>query len=369
MKILILASNPRKDLNLDDEIRDLKDAIERSANRQQFEVEHAPAVRIGDLQDLLFKHRPQIVHFCGHGSGEQGLVFKGKDDGEQWVRAEALSDLFRLFSKDVSCVLLNACYSEEQANAIVDHIDYVIGMNQEIRDDAAIAFSKGFYRALGYDRSVEQAYEFGKNAIQLEISGSSRMRSVASEITRKAEVVGAVQQIAISEHLKPILKMKRNEKKPEVETFETQSAEKAGQERIQHIEKKLIQAEAQLQPELTSQLKDVLKWLDGRKSLSQQATEYLFKQRPELQAWSDDDKEQFSWEMEKYLENIYYSILSETAELLDSPPILPSFDEPELYRNAFEFVKKRLPPRITDQETVNQIRVCFDYLFKVLFPE
>ena len=211
MKILILASNPRKDLNLDREIRDLKEVIKKSQNRQAFEVEDALAVKVEDLQELLFEHRPQIVHFCGHGSGQQGLVFEGNDGGEQWVRAEALSDLFRLFAKNVGCVLLNACYSEEQANAIVNHIDYVIGMNREIRDDAAIAFSKGFYRALGYECSIEQAYEFGKNAIQLEISGSSKMRSVATEeMVRKAEVVDAIAQVAIPEHLKPILKIKSN---------------------------------------------------------------------------------------------------------------------------------------------------------------
>lgn len=37
-KILILASNPRKDLNLDREIRDLKAAIARSHSRDQLEV-------------------------------------------------------------------------------------------------------------------------------------------------------------------------------------------------------------------------------------------------------------------------------------------------------------------------------------------
>ena len=83
MKILILASNPRKDLNLDREIRDLREVIEKSRNRQEFEVEHAPAVRVGDLQDLFFKHEPQIVHFCGHGSGQQGLVFESNEGGEQ----------------------------------------------------------------------------------------------------------------------------------------------------------------------------------------------------------------------------------------------------------------------------------------------
>lgn len=75
MKILILAANPQKDLNLDREIRELRGVIERSPKQEEFEVVDALAVQIGDLQELFLKHQPQIVHFCGHGSGEQGLVF------------------------------------------------------------------------------------------------------------------------------------------------------------------------------------------------------------------------------------------------------------------------------------------------------
>jgi hypothetical protein len=111
MKILILASNPRQDLNLDREIRDLKEVIQKSRNDQSFEVENALAVRVEDLQDLLFKYEPQIVHFCGHGAGQPGLVFERHDDGEQWVRTDALRDLFRLFANRVvmcvaQCLLL-----------------------------------------------------------------------------------------------------------------------------------------------------------------------------------------------------------------------------------------------------------------------
>ncbi|UNU25993.1 GUN4 domain-containing protein [Microcoleus vaginatus] len=208
MKILILASNPRKDLNLDREIRDLRGVIEKSRHREEFEVVDELAVRVGDLQELLFKHQPEIVHFCGHGGGEPGLVFESDVGREHLVSTDALSNLFRLFSSSIECVLLNACYSEEQAVAIVDRINYVIGMNQEIRDDAAIAFSKGFYRALGYACSIEQSYEFGCNAIQLEISGSSVVRSAVSETERKLGVADAVAKIAIPEHQKPILKKK-----------------------------------------------------------------------------------------------------------------------------------------------------------------
>ncbi|WP_017302025.1 CHAT domain-containing protein [Nodosilinea nodulosa] len=243
MKILILASNPRKDLNLDREIRDLKEVVEKSRSGQEFEVEDALAVRVEDLQGLLLKHSPQIVHFCGHGSGQQGLVFEGSDGDEQWVRTEALSDLFRLLANQVNCVLLNACYSEEQANAIVNHIGYVIGMNQAIRDDAAIAFSKGFYQALGYNCTIEQAFEFGCNAIQLELSGSSQTRSATATSLRKAEILNQAQDITIPEHLKPILRINPVKSAAKVKSSET-SLSQAERKRIElEIRASLAKAE------------------------------------------------------------------------------------------------------------------------------
>jgi formylglycine-generating enzyme required for sulfatase activity len=210
MKILILASNPRKDLNLDDEIRLLRKAIDQSRDRDRFEVVSEPGVRVEDLQRLLLRHKPEVVHFCGHGSGEEGLIFKMDGGGEQSVRADALADMFGLnpICRHVKCVLLNACYSEKQANAIVSRIHYVVGMSHEIQDNAAIAFSKGFYLALGEGCSIDDAFEFGRNAIQLEISGSSKkmQSATAVEEVRKFEVANTIQQTAIPEHLKPILK-------------------------------------------------------------------------------------------------------------------------------------------------------------------
>ncbi|MBD2023977.1 YARHG domain-containing protein, partial [Leptolyngbya sp. FACHB-711] len=256
MKILILASNPRKDLNLDREIRELKHVIERSRNREQFEVEDALAVRVGDLQDLLLENQPHIVHICGHGGGTAGLVLEDDDGREQWVGTEALRDLFRLFSSKVRCVLLNACYSNEQANEIVNCIDYVIGMEQEIRDDAAIAFSKGFYRALGYGCSVEEAYAFGCNAIQLEITNrlaarSPTHRSAAQadtpDLTRKAEVVEAVKTTIIPEHLKPILKKRQGLSLGNV--WQPQSSPSLPQEKKEEIQWELAQELISSQPE------------------------------------------------------------------------------------------------------------------------
>ena len=124
------------------------------------------AVRISDLQTLLLRINPTIVHFSGHGS-EIGKVILEDDHGESVeVPPKALSNLFGLFSERIKCVVLNACFSENQAKAIAQHIEYVIGMNEEISDEAAIRFATSFYHGLGFGRTYEYAFNLGINALE-----------------------------------------------------------------------------------------------------------------------------------------------------------------------------------------------------------
>jgi Cdc6-like AAA superfamily ATPase len=199
-KILILAANPRQDLKLGREIRDLKKVVERSAKQNQFEVEIELAVRSEDLQELFLEYKPWIVHFCGHGTGERGLVL-GEEGGEQTVTTEAITTLCKLFTNDINCVVLNACDTDQQAERMVQHINYVIGMNQAILDDAAYFFAVGFYRGLSYGESVERAYALGCNAIELQMN-SNQSRSAAD---RKLTPVNDTQAITLPEHQKPVL--------------------------------------------------------------------------------------------------------------------------------------------------------------------
>ena len=78
IKILILASNPKgtKFLELPNEIRNLIEVIKRSPDRDHFVIETRLAVRPKDLQAALLEVKPRIVHFCGHGEGEKGLVLE-----------------------------------------------------------------------------------------------------------------------------------------------------------------------------------------------------------------------------------------------------------------------------------------------------
>ena len=58
-------------------------------------------------------------------------------------------------------LVLNACYSEIQAEAIHEHVNYVIGMNRAVGDKAAINFAVAFYDGLAAGEDVEFAFELG----------------------------------------------------------------------------------------------------------------------------------------------------------------------------------------------------------------
>jgi hypothetical protein len=167
-KILILSANPITTcrLPLDKEIREIDEGLQRSKLREHFDIQVKLAIGFRDFRRALLDFNPQIVHFTGHGD-EDGLLVEDELGMATPLSTEALSGLFKLFSNQVECVILNACYSEPQAAAISRHIDYVIGMQMEIKDKAALEFAVGFYDALGAGRSIENAFEFGQNAIQL----------------------------------------------------------------------------------------------------------------------------------------------------------------------------------------------------------
>jgi hypothetical protein len=169
-KILFLASNPMPTgrLTLDEEARDIEVKIRAADYRESVTFRTRWAVRTDDLLQALNEDRPTIVHFSGHGSGAPGIVLHDATGGSKLVTAEALRHLFTALKDDIRVVVLNACYSTEQARAIADVIDCVIGMNDSVGDEAARKFAASFYRALGFGRSVKNAFDQGIAAIKLD---------------------------------------------------------------------------------------------------------------------------------------------------------------------------------------------------------
>jgi hypothetical protein len=201
--ILILASNPRGTtvLDLSHEIRDIEEGLKRSQHRDQFKLEICVGVRPIDLRRAVTEIKPQIVHFCGHGTGSQGLCLEDDNGNPQLVSTDALLDLFRIFANSVECVVINACYSEVQAQAIAEHINYVIGMNRAVRDQAAIEFAVGFYDGIGAGESIQKSFEIGKLAVLLEIGPDSASNRKLTVI----ELEETVKTQNLPEYLIPVL--------------------------------------------------------------------------------------------------------------------------------------------------------------------
>lgn len=185
--ILFLAANPTDTprLALDQEVKEIVTRIRKAALGHHFRVEIEWAVRADEIQAALLRHKPQIVHFAGHGqtnaqqtsAREFGSPRRaGANAGilvENLVRAatpipdEALSEMFRIVG-GVACVVLNACHSAHQAQAILRHVQVVVGMEEVIDDTSAMQFAAGFYEALAFGRTVQTAFDLGKNQIALQ---------------------------------------------------------------------------------------------------------------------------------------------------------------------------------------------------------
>ncbi len=170
IKVLFLSANPvaTPRLQLDEEIRQIGIKLRAAEYRDAFDFVPRFAARPDDLLQALLEHKPEIVHFSGHGSAAQQLIFVDDQGNEKPVTKEALVHLFRTLKDNIRLVLLNACSTRPQAEAIAETIDCTIGMRKPIGDEAAIVFAASFYRALGFGRSVKEAFELGKAALLLE---------------------------------------------------------------------------------------------------------------------------------------------------------------------------------------------------------
>lgn len=169
IKSLFLAANPvdTERLSLDREFREISSKIRASEYRDSIELISVWAVRPDDLIQSLNEYRPQIVHFSGHGSSIGEIVLVDELGNVKPISPKALKTLFATLKDNIRVVILNACYSRIQSEAITEVIDCAIGMNTAITDDAAIIFIASFYRALGFGRSVQESFNQGKIAMLL----------------------------------------------------------------------------------------------------------------------------------------------------------------------------------------------------------
>jgi hypothetical protein len=187
-RILFLAANPSKNsrLALDEECAAIERELRMTAHRDDFDFRSKWAVTVDEMMRHLGELQPTIIHFSGHGAAPadngssattrdivpaedsagapRGIYLLDDHGGPQIVTARALTMMIKSAAASARIVVLNACYSEPQADAVRSVVDCVVGMAGAIDDDAARSFAVGFYRALGNRRSVGNGRSVG-NAV------------------------------------------------------------------------------------------------------------------------------------------------------------------------------------------------------------
>ena len=229
--ILVLAANPKNTppLRLDKEIQEIYNGLERAQKRDEFVLKPILAARATEVRRAMLKYKPNIVHFCGHGI-EEGIAFEDESGQAMLVNSETLAGFFELFADKLECVVLNACFSESQAEAVSKHIPYVVGMKKAIGDIAATEFAIAFYDAVGAGESIEFAFKLACNAVEwknihqsliptLKIKPNNKL---VGKISDKARTSGpySINETALLTLLRDVFKSEEEVKSFTLEYFE-----------------------------------------------------------------------------------------------------------------------------------------------------
>lgn len=169
-KVLFLAANPTNTsrLKLGKEYKIIShNLLKLGIHRDRYEIHQEFAVTIDSLLQSLLEYKPNVVHFSGH-SDLDGIYLEDEIGNAKKIHSSALESLFEQFKTSLHCIILNACYSKDQAIAISKYVPYTIGMENSISDSASLAFSLGFYKALGAGEDYVSSYNFGLVNIKLE---------------------------------------------------------------------------------------------------------------------------------------------------------------------------------------------------------
>src|SRR5690606_14329706 len=126
------------------------------------------ATRALDVIQAINEENPTVIHFSGHGSEVEEIVFQDNQGNAKFVSKEAIVQTMMSASDTIKLVFFNTCFSYGQAQAVVEHVDAAIGMTESIGDEAARVFAAQFYSAVGFGLSLSKAFEQGKAALMLE---------------------------------------------------------------------------------------------------------------------------------------------------------------------------------------------------------
>ncbi len=168
LRVLLLAANPsdRDPIRVATEQQVIQAAIREQGQKERFDLHLITEAYLDHMVETIASEKPHVVHFSGHGTEDDYLLFVRKDDEtSQPVSLQTLRLAFQTLTEQIhvpiQLVVLNACFSIEIARALNTWVPFCIGMNGEIEAGCA-RVRRGLYQGIAQGMSIHEAFEFGK---------------------------------------------------------------------------------------------------------------------------------------------------------------------------------------------------------------
>lgn len=170
LRILVVISNPEgtEKLSVEREWDEIRKALSWWKTKGRVQVEKLDAPTLPALLNALKERHYHALHFIGHGTFDvaQGmgmLLFENEQRGAVAINGVALAGVLG-GHPSMRLVVLNACegartegFSGVAQKLLLAGIPAVVAMRYPIADQAAVAFTQNFYKAMARERPVDRA--------------------------------------------------------------------------------------------------------------------------------------------------------------------------------------------------------------------
>lgn len=156
-------------MRVDQEFTAIIERMRMTDFRDQFVFVQLQAANFTRLRSALLQHKPHVLHISSHCTKQGELQFEEGPDGSGLVPKDNFLKLLKALRDNLRLVVLNACDSQVIALDLPATIDLAIGMSDKVKDAAAIEFAVSFYEAIGFGRTVENAFDVALAGLAAEI--------------------------------------------------------------------------------------------------------------------------------------------------------------------------------------------------------
>lgn len=185
LEVLVLISSPSDvaALDVDEEWTRLNQAVEDLVRAGHLRLHRLDRATVPALRWTLKEGDFHVVHFIGHGGVDRVtahgiLIFENEDGLSDEVEAEAVAGILSA-ERTLRLAVLNACeggrasagdiYAGTAQTLVQRDVPAVIAMQFEISDEAAIALTHDFYKALAYGDPVDAALTEARRGLRWEL--------------------------------------------------------------------------------------------------------------------------------------------------------------------------------------------------------